>query len=652
MWPFLSLKHILCGSGGVILIANNRKTIGVFITHVNQCFQDAFSRGIITKARELDYNVVFFCSFGGYGIKLYELGELHMTEIPCYEELDGIIITPDVMEIKDLFEDYKNKIKSRCKCPVVSITKEIDDYYNVIVDNNIIMDDIIRHFIEVHGFDRINFLSGPLGTPDADERLNSYKKILAEYNIALDERRIYYGNYRKNCGNAAVDYWLNNLEELPQAIICANDYMAFSVCRALAERGIKVPEQVAVSGCDDINDAAEFNPPLTTVRIPYFDMGMEAVAIIDRHNKGVKQPRYSILDTHAIIRASCGCRHDQTAQRQKMRNHIVEIDELQDEIIFNAFMSADLTGLQTADELFDTLWKYIYLNKNVSRFFMCLFENWDYYNNGDEEQSISDELMMEIGLKDDEKLAKMRFSRKDLIHPAFAEDKPVYYYISLLHHQGHCFGYVGISFSAIQTCMKSFQAWLISLSNALENIRIHGELNRLVYKLEDMSIRDELTDIYNRRVINTLGKKYLKHCLQERTCLMVFTADLDKLKDINDNFGHSYGDSAIKAVAGALQKAADDDELCIRLGGDEFMAIGIDYDEEKLNRFINKFVSDINKFNLLNQYEFNIYVSYGYKLAVPKEDSTIESFLVEADQLMYQQKKEKEAKRLKTNWVG
>lgn len=635
------------------MFGNNRKTIGVFITHVNDCFQDAFSRGIITKARELDYNVVFFSSFSGHGIKYYQLGELHMTEIPCYEELDGIIITPDLMDVKRLFEKYREKIKNRCRCPVVSIRKEMDNYYNVIVDNNIIMDDIIRHFIEVHGFDKINFLSGPLGTPDADGRLNSYKSILAEYNIPLDERRIYYGNFWKNCGVAAIEYWQETMGELPQAIICANDYMAISVCKALAERGIKVPDQVAVSGCDDIKDAAVFVPALTTVRIPYFDMGMEAVSIIDKHNRGIKLPRYSIMKAHTVFRSSCGCKNA-SEQDENQRNLIIERDELQDEIIYSAFMSADLTGLIATDQLIDKVWKYIYLNKNVSRFFMCLFDNWDVYrgNNKYEADSVSDELIMEIGMKDDERFTKVKFSKSELIPPVLSEDKPVFYYISLLHHQGHCYGYVGISFSKIQTYMRSFQAWLIYLSNALENIRIHGEFNRLVYKLEDMSVRDDLTDIYNRRVMNTLGRKYLKHCLDEQTYLMVFTVDMDGLKYINDNFGHSYGDLAIKAVATALQKAADDDELCIRLGGDEFMAIGIDYDEEKLSKFVDKFVSEIDRFNLLNQYEFSIYVSYGYKLAVPDEDSTLEGFLVEADMFMYEQKNKKEKREIKTNWVG
>lgn len=70
----------------------------------------------------------------------------------------------------------------------------------------------------------------------------------------------------------------------------------------------------------------------------------------------------------------------------------------------------------------------------------------------------------------------------------------------MLHNQGVSFGYVAIAFNEIKTYMLSFQTWMINVSNVLENIRVHNELSRLVYKLEDMYIRDELTGLYNRRV--------------------------------------------------------------------------------------------------------------------------------------------------------
>lgn len=645
------LRH---GIGGFKVLGNNKKTIGVFISHVKSDFQEALSKGIITKARELDYNVAFFTNFGGFGLQAYDKGELLIADLPDYEKLDGIIITPDIILLENLLVKYKENINNRSHCPVVSVRSESSEYYNVLVDDNHVLDEIITHFIEVHGFTRINFLAGPQGVPDADRRLESYKRILREHNLPVEEERIYYGDFWKNTVKFAVEQWLNSPLEKPQAIVCANDYMAFTVCRALEEKGILVPDQIAVTGCDDIEDSAEFTPSLTTARIPVFEMGMEAVIKIDKHNRGIKQPKISYVNSITIYRASCGCkRHWYHESNERRRNHIIVTESLQNEISHNAFMSTDLTGLTKLEEVTGRMWNYIYENENVSHFCMCLKKDWDYYHNADEadHQESCDELTMVVGIKNQERFTKVRCTREELIPSVLAEDKPMFYYFALLHHQEHCFGYVGISFLEIQTYMLTFHAWLMNISNALENIRIHGELNRLVYKLEDMSIRDELTDLYNRRVIETLGRNYLKQCVEEHTKLMVFTADMDKLKYINDNFGHTRGDMALKVVASALTFAADDDEICIRFGGDEFMAIGMDYDEAKTKKFINRFVEELNKFNFMNEHNFSVYVSYGYKLIQPDADTTIESCLVTADTLMYQQKYDKEAKLIKANLV-
>lgn len=639
--------------GGVIVLGNNKKTIGVLISQVNAHFQEALSRGIIAKARELDYNVAFFTSFGGYGHLTYDLGELAITDLPDYESLEGIILASDTLVLRGLGERYKANIKERTHCPVVSVRRENKDYYSVLIDDNTILNELISHFIEVHGFTRINFLAGPKGFPDSDRRLEAYKRILAEHNLPIEEDRIFYGDFWRFAGKVAVEKWLNSPLERPQAIICANDYMAFSVIRELSEQGIDVPDQIAVTGCDDVEDAPEFRPSLTTVRVPFFEMGAKAVEKIDLHNREIDQPRNTFLDTETQYRASCGCKRHWYSQRADRRNHVIDKETLQSEIANNAFMSADFTGLTKLETLVDKMSYYVGMNEHVSRFFMTLFKDWDYYHNDDDECRSEDyeEVMMDFGMKGTERLAKCKYLLKDLIPPALAEDKPVFYYFTILHHDRHCFGYTGISFSDIRTYMHAYQAWLINISNALENIRIHGELNRLVYKLEDMSIRDDLTDLYNRRVINTLGKNYLDQCVAENSRLMVFTADMDKLKYINDHYGHSQGDIALKVVSNALQIAADDDEICIRLGGDEFMAIGMDYDEAKAIKFVNKFVEELNKFNFLQEYEFGVYVSYGYYLVLPDENTSIEECLLHADSLMYRQKYDKEAKHIKANLV-
>ena len=78
------------------------------------------------------------------------------------------------------------------------------------------------------------------------------------------------------------------------------------------------------------------------------------------------------------------------------------------------------------------------------------------------------------------------------------DEDPQFFFFNILHHQEKCYGYSAIGFDRFEAYKPSYQGWLINVCNALENIKIHSVLNRLVYKLEDMSIKDELTGLYNR----------------------------------------------------------------------------------------------------------------------------------------------------------
>ena len=635
------------------MFSNGRKTIGVFISQINGDFTEDLSRGISICAQELNYNVAFFTNFGGYGQNEYDRGERKIADLPDYSKLDGIILVPDTMAVAGLEQKIMDNIREYSNCPVVSIRSRIDEFYNVLVDDNRILEEIIRHFIEEHGFTRLNFLAGPKGFPDSEKRLASYKRILGEYNIPIEEERIYYGDFWKNEGKKAVDQWLSGQLPMPQAIICANDYMALTVVGELESRGLSIPDVVAVSGCDDAADAAEYIPALTTASMPGVDMGYEAVSKIDRVNRGLSEKQDSFIKTNTIIRASCGCKYSAEKDKGERKKHYFRIMEsLQREVMRNAYMSADLTGITTLDEINDKLFHYVYENVGFTDFYMCLYTDWQGVKEGeDRSYNPDDEMIMESGTKNRQGYTRVRFPKSNLIPAQFVDDKPLIYYSALLHHRSESFGYVAIAFEKIQTFMTTFQAWLINVSNALENIRIHSELNRLVYKLEDMYVRDELTGLYNRRGLENLGEKYLRQAVEEKTPLMIFYSDLDKLKWINDNYGHVGGDVALRAVAEALNVSADDDEICVRFGGDEFVVIGLEYDEEKAHRFIRRFVGELDKINQSDKHEFNIYVSYGWSLVTPEDNTTVEDCLLLADKKMYQQKREKENLQLRANLI-
>ncbi len=649
----ITILYIRLRQGVDVVFSNGRKTIGVFVSRANSEYQEQLSNGISSRAQELDYNVAFFTNFGGYGEQDYDKGECKIAHLPYYEKLDGIIMTPDTMDVIDLEKSIKNNIEARSNCPVVSIRRKIDGFYNVLVDDDNVLEDIVRHFVVEHGFTRINFLTGPRNYPESHKRLDSYKKVLTEYNIPIEEERIIYGDFWKRDGRLAVETWLSGTTSRPQAIICANDYMAITVTRELEERGILVPEEIAVSGCDDVIDAGEFSPAITTAHIPITDMGIEAVNKIDRVLRGIKEEYDSYIETSTIIRESCGCKYSREHEKKESNKYYFRMTEsLLSEVVRNAFMSVDLTGITSIEDINEKLFTHVYANEGFSDFFMCLYTDWQYTNKKEPRQFNPDEEMsMEVGITNGKNYSKIRFPRCYLIPPQFKEDKPLIYYFSILHHQSIDFGYVAIAFEKIQSFMYTFQAWMINVGNALENVRVHNELNRLVYELEDMYIRDELTGLYNRRGLETLGDKYIKQAAEKNISIMVLSADLDRLKLINDNYGHAGGDIALKAVGDALFTASDDDEICVRFGGDEFVVIGLEYNKKRALDFIQRFIAYLDEFNKSGKHKFKVYVSYGWSIINPTEKTTVEECLINADKKMYDQKHKKRALRIRANLI-
>lgn len=103
---------------------------------------------------------------------------------------------------------------------------------------------------------------------------------------------------------------------LPDAVICANDQMAIGLLRAFAARGVRVPQDVAVAGFDDIFPASLCDPPLTTVRQPIRELGERACErLMERIADPSLRPKVELLPTELVLRSSCGCPPGATARR-------------------------------------------------------------------------------------------------------------------------------------------------------------------------------------------------------------------------------------------------------------------------------------------------------------------------------------------------
>ena len=165
---------------------------------------------------------------------------------------------------------------------------------------------IMRHLIEVHGYHRIAFLAGPELEEDAHWRELGYREALSSYAIPFDQHLISIGGFDTAIAQESVTKWLNEGINF-EAIFAADDDSATGAINALQHAGLRVPEDIAVVGFDDIYISQYLSPPLTTIRAPIELAGYTAARqLIRLIHQEIVEPLV-LLPTHLIVRRSCGC---------------------------------------------------------------------------------------------------------------------------------------------------------------------------------------------------------------------------------------------------------------------------------------------------------------------------------------------------------
>lgn len=151
---------------------------------------------------------------------------------------------------------------------------------------------------------RIATITGPLDIVSAYDRYNGYMKALTDRDVAVDPALVVEGDYSEISGYYAMQQLLS---QRPTAVFAANDSMALGALRAISQANLRVPDDIAIVGFDDIPIAAQSTPPLTTIRQPIEKAGAMAVEImVDLVENPSHSPKRVVLPTELVVRNSCG----------------------------------------------------------------------------------------------------------------------------------------------------------------------------------------------------------------------------------------------------------------------------------------------------------------------------------------------------------
>ena len=215
--------------------------------------------------------------------------------------VDGMIImSPDLEAARTL-----HALQGSFPVVLLNGGAESKAFDTITIENHEGAHEMTRHLV-ARGHRRIAMIGGPQRNFDAAERLRGYRTALTENGIALDESLVVQGDFSELSGYRAVQQLLA-LKHRPTAIFAANDSMAIGALSALREHDLRVPDDMAVAGFDDIPLARYMNPPLSTVHVDISQLGERAAALLlSSLQKGNRSHEQLQLSTTLVIRASCG----------------------------------------------------------------------------------------------------------------------------------------------------------------------------------------------------------------------------------------------------------------------------------------------------------------------------------------------------------
>jgi DNA-binding LacI/PurR family transcriptional regulator len=275
-------------------------TIGVVIAGLKFTGPTMTLNGIAEATEELDYTLI---------VKQLHYLDNHVQPVLNWllaRHIDGIIwAVPEFGQNRDWVEEWL----SRIPVPIVFHDMAARPGVSVVYVNNYAGGRIATQHLIQQGFHHIGHITGPLNWWAARQRKQAWQDALSEVVILPEERFWAQGDWSLSSGASAIGQLLGQYPEM-DAVFAANDQMAIGMMQTLCDRGIRVPDDLAVVGYDDTPEAAYICPPLTSIRQDFYRYGYTSVSqLVDmieayRQNPERVEHKYTVLEPELVIRKS------------------------------------------------------------------------------------------------------------------------------------------------------------------------------------------------------------------------------------------------------------------------------------------------------------------------------------------------------------
>ena len=547
---------------------SKRILIGVIIADCHIAFQSEILRGIITQAFKSNCDVAVISPLHNFSLSsVHKDAEKTIFDLIMSEKIDGIIYDRNSLQNEDICR-HMDELCKRSEKPVMLLDyNDHKSFETTSVDDRDAFETITDHLINVHGYRRIYCLTGPKNTFSGEERLAGYRTSMKRHGINVEKSWYEYGDFWTEAPKRFAKRILSGELERPEAIVCGNDVMAITLSKLFIDAGIRVPEDIAITGYDASIEGYQASPSITSYSRPNFQLGAEAIRRLYRIITGKICGKVPNENGELRLGESCGCTENPSLRHSILRNISINA-RFESELLYGD-MLFDITNADNISTFADRLDNYTYFLHKMRRVRICLTQS---YVDATVDKN-AEELNFNIGDNMKVVLAKsaiwreaetnLIFSSSEIL-PDYNEDRsyPSAFFISPLHYNNNFFGYCAVSFGKEPRSFSSlYMKWINYVNVALEQVRIKAIMNRTILNTSKALLYDHLTGLLPRSGIEQeFSKKFPKAVGNRSVECIIF--ELHGLKKAYYQSGEEKSNSIMAAFAKKLRSCIHNKEIC------------------------------------------------------------------------------------------
>lgn len=585
---------------------------------------------LIDEAHRRGYAVlVFNSSLAQNPNSLHEQSCYSVYDLIPFQIVDMIVIMSEAIANR-IVTNTIAAIAKEHRIPILAYDGKMEGVPSVFSYSNQAFSALLDHVFGEHQCKRVDLMTGIRGNYGSECMVMAYSEALRKYNLPFEEERVGYGNYWEEPAKEAAERFLAH--DTPDAIVCVNDEMAIAVCAVLNSHGLRVPEDVIVTGSDGIIKERFHSPRLTTCIKDYerlcaafFDT---AELILDGEDVSMDTEIKPLLR----ISESCGCYvTEQRDQNQAVHDLYAKLQTcLRQESEEHWLLGAMLERQQpTVIDYLDVISGCIPEDSYV-----CLRDSLsvDLTENSLQQFADSTELMSAVMHRRKEKQFSIipRASLIPVLSDILDAGKAVFF--SSIYMQNEVYGYYAYYGDDVEEDAFKLPKFIHTAGNVIGSCLATSRLQAMNERLVAARVRDSLTGMLNLHgAIKSLSER-LHNEKHEGERLVMIVIGLNRLRQINSIFGRAEGDQALLSLANAITDSIDSDVTAARIGGDEFMIAF--FESDHLMNTSEALISVLKKrmasYDQVSGKSYSMEISVGRVSADINSSLSLESMLTEA----------------------